>query len=372
MPGHFEPPTPLRALLAGTNLYFNFGLMSAVKNKAMMKDANTNKANIFLSEVGVGELEYSRWQFVFLRLYLVVLLIVFFVNCSSRSCWGDIGPMAWLLVASLLVPRFDREWRFPPLLFWGSYVYIGASLTVEAIQKLQNPSWMRGKALVHLLNHPAALDTQLHRSLLSLPESLLSGASYALLAAQLWMLPFVLWQRTRLLAWTLFQMINFTYAIIFGPGIWFFTNLALGIFTFDGRWLEKRRSVAAPILFFDGVCGLCSAAVDFVMVEDFGQRIKFAPLQGEAAKVKLPKELTANLSTLVLWEDDRIYQKSAAVFVVLDHLGGIWKILNIFKVIPRSILDLIYDWVAKSRYRWFGRKETCRLPTPPERSRFID
>ena len=132
-------------------------------------------------------------------------------------------------------------------------------------------------------------------------------------------------------------------------------------------------SEETPILFFDGVCGLCSRFVDFAMRHDRNQAIRFAPLQGETASQVLPGDLAARLDTVVFRKDGRNFTRSAAVVRLLNEFGGGWKLAaGLFWLLPSPLRDLAYRLVAKSRYRLFGRHETCRLPTPEERSRFLD
>ena len=128
----------------------------------------------------------------------------------------------------------------------------------------------------------------------------------------------------------------------------------------------------APVLFFDGVCGLCSRTVDFAIRNDRSQTIRFAPLQGETASQLLPPELLERLDTVVFRKDGRTYSRSAAIVRLLNEFGGVWKIAAwLLWLIPGPLRNLGYRLVAKFRYRVFGKHETCRLPTPDERSRFL-
>lgn len=126
-----------------------------------------------------------------------------------------------------------------------------------------------------------------------------------------------------------------------------------------------------PVLFFDGVCGLCNGAVDFVIQNDQKKQFYFSPLQSRYAQSKLSEELTQDLSTLVLIADGKVWTKSLAVLQIFKILGFPWSILVVFKVIPGFLRNFIYDLIARNRYAWFGQKETCRLPTAEERSRFL-
>ena len=126
------------------------------------------------------------------------------------------------------------------------------------------------------------------------------------------------------------------------------------------------------IIFFDGVCGLCNRFVDSLLKRDTQAVFLFAPLQGETAQRLLSKNDTETLGSIVLWEQGRTFRRSTAVVQVLWKLGGVWAWLGWgLWIIPKPLRDLGYKLVAASRYRLFGKKETCRLPTSEERSRFL-
>lgn len=127
-----------------------------------------------------------------------------------------------------------------------------------------------------------------------------------------------------------------------------------------------------PVLFFDGVCGLCNFFIDFVISRDRAAVFRFAPLQGETARERLPEADLRELNTMVLWEEQGIFRKSTAAARILIRLGGFWGLLgNVLRVVPRPLRDAGYSFVARHRYRIFGKKETCRMPTPSERARFL-
>ena len=127
-----------------------------------------------------------------------------------------------------------------------------------------------------------------------------------------------------------------------------------------------------PVLFFDGICGLCNRAVDFVIRKDKNGALYVAPLQGKTAEELLPDKFREELDTLVLYTPGKLYLRSAALFEILKHTQSNWRWLRIFRFLPVVISDWFYNMVAGSRYRFFGKKESCRLPTPEERSRFLD
>lgn len=125
------------------------------------------------------------------------------------------------------------------------------------------------------------------------------------------------------------------------------------------------------VIYFDGVCGLCNGFIDFVLSVDKKNQFFFSPLQSDYARASLPAHMTNDLKTIVVQMNGKTFVKSKAVLEVLSSLGGAWKIADLAKFIPLFISNRIYDLVAENRYSLFGKKETCRLPTPEERQRFI-
>ncbi|SDN33568.1 thiol-disulfide oxidoreductase DCC family protein [Alkalicoccus daliensis] len=127
------------------------------------------------------------------------------------------------------------------------------------------------------------------------------------------------------------------------------------------------------ILLFDGVCNLCNSAVNFIMKNDNKNQFNFASLQSNKGE-ELLREFKVPLaveSVVLIRADGRAFVKSDAVLEICSLLGGPLKILKIFKFFPRPLRDAMYDLIAKFRYRFFGKKETCRLPTKEERARFL-
>jgi len=129
-------------------------------------------------------------------------------------------------------------------------------------------------------------------------------------------------------------------------------------------------TVSKPVVFFDGVCHLCNGFVDWVVARDPEQRILFAPLQGATAEKTLTKDQRQGLSSVLVLSQNEIFEKSSAVLLVFEQLPG-YRWTRVFKLIPPFLRDLVYDWVARNRYAWFGKSETCRLPTPNEKSALL-
>jgi predicted DCC family thiol-disulfide oxidoreductase YuxK len=126
------------------------------------------------------------------------------------------------------------------------------------------------------------------------------------------------------------------------------------------------------VIFFDGVCGLCNRFIDFVMRHDRAAVFHFAPLQGETAHQRLPEADVRDLTTVVLCDEQGVFRKSTAAARILVRLGGVWRIPGrALWLVPRPMRDAGYVLVARYRYAIFGKKESCRMPTPAERARFL-
>lgn len=128
-----------------------------------------------------------------------------------------------------------------------------------------------------------------------------------------------------------------------------------------------------PVILFDGVCNLCNGLVNFVIRHDPRSEFRFAALQSMAGqnllkKFNLP---TDDFNTFILIESDHYYKKSSAALRTLKSLGGVWSIFYIFIVIPTPIRDYVYGIIASNRYRWFGKKEECLIPTMDIENRFL-
>jgi predicted DCC family thiol-disulfide oxidoreductase YuxK len=129
-----------------------------------------------------------------------------------------------------------------------------------------------------------------------------------------------------------------------------------------------------PLILFDGVCNFCNAGVNFIIRQDKQKNFLFAPLQSEAGQkilheYKLPVK---DFESFVLIDDGKVYKKSAASLKVMSKLPWYWKGLQIFWIVPAFIRNAVYDFIAKNRYKWFGKKDTCMIPTPEVRSRFLN
>lgn len=137
---------------------------------------------------------------------------------------------------------------------------------------------------------------------------------------------------------------------------------------------------ANPIILYDGVCGLCNRLVQFLLKHDNEGRLRFASLQSDFADKVLSRHGidAKDLDTVQVVEnydqpDERVLQRSDAILRAVRELGGFWSASSsIAQVVPRGLRDLVYRFIATNRYRVFGKYDTCMLPDPNQRSRFLD
>ena len=127
------------------------------------------------------------------------------------------------------------------------------------------------------------------------------------------------------------------------------------------------------IVFFDGVCGLCNTSVDFLIKTDRTQSLRYSPLQGEAIKAYNLSLNENELDTLYIWTGEKMLTKSEGWLWLMSGLGGFWFLLTLpCRILPYKLMDLVYDFIARHRYKIFGKREACRIPSPEERELFLD
>jgi predicted DCC family thiol-disulfide oxidoreductase YuxK len=128
------------------------------------------------------------------------------------------------------------------------------------------------------------------------------------------------------------------------------------------------------IILFDGVCNLCNSSVHFIIKKDKKKQFLFTSLQSDAARdILLQFQLkNSELDSILLIENGQVYQKSDAILKIVKHLNGIWKMSYGFIILPKFIRDYVYIIIAKNRYRWFGKREVCMIPTKELEMRFLD
>lgn len=129
-----------------------------------------------------------------------------------------------------------------------------------------------------------------------------------------------------------------------------------------------------PVILFDGVCNLCHTAVQFVIARDPNRHFRFASLQSEYGQAIAQKAglSSTDLSSFILYENGVTYTRSTGALKTTKGLSGGWPLLYAFIIVPGFIRDAVYDLIAKNRYRWFGKQESCWVPTPALKALFLD
>jgi predicted DCC family thiol-disulfide oxidoreductase YuxK len=136
--------------------------------------------------------------------------------------------------------------------------------------------------------------------------------------------------------------------------------------------MKGLETNASPVLLFDGVCNLCNGVVQFVLRHDVSGEIKFASQQSEFGAQLLAARGIQGMQSVVLIEGDRVYTHSDAALRLLHHLPAPWRWFAELKIIPKPLRELVYTFIARYRYRIFGKREACWLPKPEWKARFLD
>ena len=128
------------------------------------------------------------------------------------------------------------------------------------------------------------------------------------------------------------------------------------------------------IILFDGVCNLCNGAITFIIKRDKNDVFRYAPLQSEvgknlAAKHKIDLD---KVDSIILVTDQSAVAKSTAALRIAKQLSGGWPLLAVFFILPTFLRNAVYDFIARNRYKWFGKKDACMIPTPELKSKFLD
>lgn len=128
------------------------------------------------------------------------------------------------------------------------------------------------------------------------------------------------------------------------------------------------------IILFDGVCNLCNSSVNFIIDHDTKNEFRFTSLQSDTGIELLKKFnlIDKNIDSVILIENDKAYVKSDAALKIAKTLGGYYKLIYVFIILPAFFRNFFYDIIAKNRYKWFGKKDSCRIPTPELRSKFLE
>jgi predicted DCC family thiol-disulfide oxidoreductase YuxK len=292
--------------------------------------------------------------------------------------------VGWMLLALALIPRGEAwalgereraDWEFPPVLYKGAWFLLAIGYGVSGVAKLMSPSWLDGTALYHLLMNPLSRDTPLRDFMVTLPMWMLKINTWGVLALEVLFPVLCLWPRMRRIAWVAMMALHFGILTIVDFADLTFGMLMIHLFVFEPWWIPGTQTKEKPVIFFDGVCGLCNAFVDFVFATDRRSHFVVSPLQGALAGQTLESPdqgvTDGDPKSVVLWQEGRAYRRSEAGIRILMGLGGIWGTARVLLLVPAGLRDAAYDAIARNRYRLFGKKDTCRMPTESERARFL-
>lgn len=143
--------------------------------------------------------------------------------------------------------------------------------------------------------------------------------------------------------------------------------------TMSDKTHAAKHKLNHPVIFFDGVCNLCNAGVNFIIDRDKKRRFRFAALQSETGSAFLQRHsMDENtFDTFILDEGDAFYTRSDAALKIARRMTGAWPLLYGFIIIPRFLRDAVYRYIAGNRYRWFGRSDLCRVPEPELKELFL-
>ena len=286
--------------------------------------------------------------------------------------------VGWLLLASAVIksgeplsqwPKSKPDWKMNPWIFNGAWLILIIGYSFSGIQKAMAESWQNGHAIQYILELPTARDYWFKYFILSMPDIVLKLITWSALLLEILFLPLCMVRKTR--TWAVLAMIGMHLGILSTVST---TDLTFGMlmihfFVVEPDWGIQRAK--KKVVFFDGVCGLCDIFVTFMVDADRENTLKFATQQGEAFQ-ELKSRIDPSMGDSVFYlRGEKLYSRSTAALFAISDMGGIWKLSLLFFVVPRVLRNLVYDFVARNRYRVFGKRESCRVPTPEERARFI-
>jgi predicted DCC family thiol-disulfide oxidoreductase YuxK len=312
-------------------------------------------------------------------------------NCNNLISNPSLPYVGLLLLFCALVPageplgatgvrgRRPSEWFFPALVFWGAWFLMAGGYTFSGAMKLWSPSWVDGTAFRHLLENPLARPGFFRDVFLALPAGAIALLTWSVLAAEILFLPLCLWRRGRLIAWAAMLAMHAGIVLMVDFADLSFGMVMLHLFTFDPDWLPARRDARRPVLLYDGECGLCNGVVRFLLREDAGARMRFAPLQSAPAQAYLrarglPTEDFDSLVFVPDWdrpEGGAARLRTDGALSAADEIGGVWRVAAWGRVLPAAVRDPFYKIVARFRYALFGEYRPTPLPEAEWAQRFL-
>ncbi len=143
-------------------------------------------------------------------------------------------------------------------------------------------------------------------------------------------------------------------------------------FCLHGNKMELPKH--KKIILFDGICNLCNSSIIFVIKHDSKELFRFAPLQSDIGQTLIKKHKIdpSKVDSIILVDQEKVHIKSSAALRIARHLSGGYSFLSIFLIFPAFLRNVIYDYIARNRYKWYGKKESCMIPTPELKAKFLD
>ncbi|MCH9764587.1 MAG: DCC1-like thiol-disulfide oxidoreductase family protein [Alphaproteobacteria bacterium] len=293
----------------------------------------------------------------------------------------------WMLLAHLFIPtapygslaargRTDpgNRWELPTGVFLAGWVILALTYSYSGYTKLLSPSWVAGDNIGYVLTNPLARDWFLRDLFLALPPMFLKLLTWFILAIELLFAPLALIRRLRPWLWFGMLFVQFGFAFLLRFPDLTIAMLLFHLFTFNPDWL-KAKSLAGTRIFFDGNCALCHGTIRFLLAEEHDAALRFAPLQGGLLAQQIGEEKVVALGDtfVTVTPNGRILTESDGMIHLLDHLGGLWRIVAwTVRIVPASLRNRLYHFIGDRRYTWFGSKDDfCPVLPPHLRQRIL-
>lgn len=373
-----------------TEVFSSSGVLADANSSPLLKAFPNifiiNDSPIFVTTVVILSAISALFFAIGIKDKLMAIFMWYVLSClfgrNPLTSNPSLPFVGWMLLAHCIIPSNPlgsfqsrktsieelQKWHFPNLLFLCAWILMSLAYSYSGIMKLSSPSWTDGTALYEVLNNPLARPTPLRSLMLSLPIFIFKLMTWGALALEIFFPILSLSKKLRPWTWLAMLLMHFGLVTLIQFADLSFGMIILHLFTFNPSWIKPKQKKEEQIIFYDGECGLCHRWVKLVLLELSQNHYKFAPLQGEKLKELLSDDQRKNLpDSVILYSKDCGFQsKSLAIIPILNSLGGLWRIFAIIlSILPKSLLDLGYDLIAKIRHKIF-KKEKNLCPILPK------